>query len=185
MLQGALLSYLPEINSLVCILEESISLCVSKKKNSVSLTPRGSEPTSPTPSFFQEVPGQKELSVPTVHSSLGVLWHLEGLPTLYHFWLLCDYCSHYLQGHVYSARCMKTSHTHVHEPLMSQLATPLKGTCPALGHHFPCHLPQLGLLNGLKKPHPVAKYRKSATGERRPALSRGGVISSLKPTLPG
>lgn len=86
----------------------------------------------------------------------------------------CDYCSHYLQGHVYSARCMKTSHRHVHEPLMSQLATPLNGTCPALGHHFPCHLPQLGLLKGLKKPHPVAKYRKSGTGERRPALSRGG-----------
>lgn len=145
-----------------------------RKKKSVSLTPRGSGPTSPTPSFFQEVPGQKELRVPTVHSSLGVLWHLEGLPTLYHFWLLCDYCSHYLQGHVYSARCMKTSHTHVHEPLMSQLATPLNRTCPALGHHFPCHLPQLGLLNGLKKPHPVAKYRKSGTGERRPALSRGG-----------
>lgn len=145
-----------------------------RKKNSVPLTPPKIRTHISNSIFFAKkylARRSSEFQLSTAH------WEFSGILRDYLHCTssgYCDYCSHYLQGHVYSARCMKTSHRHVHEPLMGQLATPLNGTCPALGHHFPCHLPQLGLLKGLKKPHPVAKYRKSGTGERRPALSRGG-----------
>lgn len=59
-----------------------------RKKILCLLHPKDQDPHLQLHLLCKEVPGQKELRVPTVHSSLGVLWHLEGLPTLYQLGLL-------------------------------------------------------------------------------------------------
>lgn len=59
----------------------------------------------------------------------------------------------------------------------SQLATPrMNGTCPALGHHFPCHLPQLRSPEEFEEATSCGQIQKvwGVCVWGGPALSRGG-----------